>query len=148
MYQNAGRAGVSNEDGYLFWTHRGVSLVLHSQDDSNPSIPHQVRGVLAFSPDTNDFDEDSWVISSRPAYNASIYLSNGTTLTAKRRQRPQMVFDGFAYPSSSATLSSIQSGTWPKRTPTHLSNAVDLDFGENADGWGDAWASLVPLAKP
>ena len=52
----------------------------------------QVRGAVAFSPDRTHFSPSSWVLSPSPAYGESIALRNGSTLTAKRRQRPQLVF--------------------------------------------------------
>ena len=36
------RSGKSNEDVFLWWSHRGVHMVLHSQDPSDPEVPHQV----------------------------------------------------------------------------------------------------------
>ena len=129
--------GASNEDAQLFWTHRGVHMVAHSQDHSDPSIPHQTRGVVAFSPSADD--PGAWVISPRAAYGPSIELSNGSTLVARRRQRPGIVFGG----QSTAGAA----GAWPRRNATHISNCVDLVYSGNDDGWGDAWTMLQPLAQ-
>eukprot|EP01048_Picozoa_sp_COSAG05_P021190 COSAG05_NODE_3821_length_1820_cov_1.270773_1_plen_300_part_00 len=59
--------GASNEDVFLWWSHRGLHMVLHSQSTSDPeSAPHQVRGAVAFSPDKTTFDPESWVLSPTP----------------------------------------------------------------------------------
>ena len=59
--------GTSNEDVFLWWSHRGLHMVLHSQSTSDPeSAPHQVRGAVAFSPDKTTFDPESWVLSPTP----------------------------------------------------------------------------------
>ena len=116
-------------------------MVLHSQDTSDPvHAPHQVRGAVAFSPDKTSFAPDSWVLSPNPAYGKSIRLRNGTVLTAKRRQRPQLSF-------RHDSIEVGAQGEWPQRTVTHLANQVDLTYGDNADGWGDAWAMLLPLRQ-
>ena len=135
-------SGKSNEDVYLWWSHRGIHMVLHSQDPSDPeNAPHSVRGAVAFSPDTRTFSPDSWVISPKPAYGKAILLKNGTALTALRRQRPQVSF-------KHASVDARPDGEWPKRTVTHLGNQVDLVYGQNEDGWGAAWAMLLPLKQP
>lgn len=135
------RSGASNEDAFLWWSHRGLHMVLHSQDPSDPvHAPHQTRGTVAFSPDTTTFDPASWVLSPTPAYGSAIPLRNGSILTARRRQRPQLTF--LAGPVDPAP-----DGAWPRRTITHLSNNVDLSYGANDDGWGDSWALLLPLRQ-
>lgn len=133
-------SGQSNEDGFLWWSNRGIHMVLHSQDPSDPSVPHQVRGTVAFSPDIETLRPDSWVLSTQPAYNQTIPLKNGSALTALRRQRPQFVF-------RDCNSSGVGPTGWPKRTVTHLTNSVDLDFNLNEDGWGNAWALLQPLRQ-
>ena len=75
-----------------------------------------------------------------------IALKNGSQLVAKRRQRPQLVFA----PGAVSAISSSgggDGGEWPKRVVTHLSTSLDLVFGENADGWGDSMALLLPLKQ-
>ena len=64
-----------------------------------------------------------------PAYGNSIVLKNGSTLIAKRRQRPQLSF-------AEAPIELGAGGAWPRRTVTHLGNVVDLTYGSNSDGWG------------
>jgi hypothetical protein len=134
-------SGKSNEDVFLWWSHRGVHMVLHSQDPSDPiHAPHPCRGTVAFSPDTSTFRPETWVISPRPAYGNAIQLRNGSTLTAKRRQRPQLSF-------ADGAIEVGPRGEWPKRVVTHLGNVVDMEYGQNADGWGAGWASLLPLQQ-
>lgn len=134
-------SGASNEDGFLWWSHRGIHMVLHSQDTSDPKVPHQVRGTVAFSPDVTTFAPESWVISTVPAYNQTIPLANGSALTALRRQRPQLVV------VDTPNARPIAPNGWPRRNVTHLSNSVDLVYGNNSDGWGNAWALLQPLRQ-
>ena len=136
------RGGVSNEDVQLFWTHRGVHMILHSQDPSDPAIPHQARGAVAFAPSPDD--PSGWVISPRAAYGPRVRLATAGELVALRRQRPGIVFadGGVGWARGGAAT-----GAWPRRNATHLSNCVDLRYGRNEDGWGDAWVLLQPLAK-
>ena len=133
--------GKSNEDAFLWWSHRGIHMVVHSQNANDPvHAPHGVRGAVAFSPDTTSYKPESWVVSNLPAYGNSIVLKNGSTLIAKRRQRPQLSFaEGPIEPGAD--------GSWPKRTVTHLGNSVDLIYGNNSDGWGAGWALLLPLRQ-
>lgn len=116
----------SNEDMFLFATHRGIHMLVHSQSTSDPSVSHKVRGALAFSPD----GVNNWVISSTPAYNGSIALTNGTVLTAQRRQRPGLLFHH------------MDDG---RVVLTHLTNAVDLTYNQSC--WGDGWAIILPLKQ-
>jgi len=133
-------SGESNEDMFMFWTHRGVHMVLHSQDPRDaPEVPTQVRGAIAFSPDTRTFDPKSWVISPRPAFGPNISMRNGSILKALRRQRPSLVFSALAGEDSSTR--------WPKRTVTHLSTEVDLNYKRNDAGWGDSWTLVTPLVR-
>ena len=81
------------------------------------------------------------MISPTPAYGKAIQLKNGTALTALRRQRPQVSF-------KHASIDAGPDGRWPNRTMTHLENQVDLVYGQNTDGWGAAWAMLLPLKQP
>merc|ERR1739842_52787 len=123
-----------------FWTHRGIHMVLHSQDPRDaPEVPTQVRGAVAFSPDTKTFDPKSWVISQRPAFGPHILLKNGTTLKALRRQRPSVVLQNIGGTGSYTG--------WPKRTITHLSTEVDLHYAANSAGWGDSWTLITPLVR-
>ena len=116
-------------------------MLVHSQDPSDPvHAPHTCRGAVAFSPDTTTFEPETWRISPRPAYGNAIQLRNGSTLIAKRRQRPQFSF-------ADGVIEVGPRGEWPKRVATHLSSVVDLEFGQNADGWGAGWASLLPLQQ-
>ena len=116
-------------------------MVVHYQNANDPvHAPHGVRGAVAFSPDTTSYKPESWVVSNLPAYGNSIVLKNGSTLIAKRRQRPQLSFaEGPIEPGAD--------GSWPKRTVTHLGNSVDLIYGNNSDGWGAGWALLLPLRQ-
>ena len=82
------------------------------------------------------------------AYGELIALKNGSQLVAKRRQRPQLAFaPGAAVSARSSSSGGGDGGEWPKRVVTHLSTSLDLVFGENADGWGDSMALLLPLKQ-
>ncbi len=134
------RSGKSNEDNHLFWSHRGIHMIVHSQDNSNPKISHKVRGAVAFSPDITSFDSSSWVISPRACYNGTIALANDTVLQALRRQRPGLIFP--ASDSSTSVGLLPDKGSWPKRTPRYLTNVVDLVYPNNSNGWGDGWTVI------
>ena len=110
-----------------------------------PAIDHQVRGTVAFTPDTTLFAPDSWVLSTRPAYNGTILLSNGTAVQALRRQRPHLVFK--SDPSAEVDGAGNAAAAWPRRKATHLTNCVDLDYESNNAGWGNAFTMFQPLAQ-
>ena len=115
---------ASNEDPFLWWSHRGVHMLLHSQASPSgvPWPDHKTRGALAFAPissarDTFSLDGGGlhWRLSTSDAWGARIDWSNGTSLAALRRQRPSLIFEP---------------GSWPPR-PTHFVcgvNFVDADF--------------------
>jgi hypothetical protein len=137
---------TGNEDMHLWWSHRGIHMLIHSQNATPPypvAVQHAVRGVVAFSPDPHA-SPDSWVVASTPCYNGTIALRNGSVLHAGRRQRPSLVFP----PTDASAWAAARRGVagWPRRpAPTHLANAVDLTYAVNEAGWGDGWTLVQPL---
>jgi hypothetical protein len=81
-------------------------------------------GCHAFSPDGY-----SWTLGAQPAYNLSVLLSDGSSATFARRERPHLVMD----PKTGA--------------PTHLINGVQLPHGmQPPGGQGDySYTIIVPL---
>ena len=75
-------------------------LLAHADADSSQ---HQAAGIHGFSRDGR-----SWSLSPGNAYGATIALSNGSSVTCRRRERPKLILEG---------------GSSGGR-PTHLINAV------------------------
>merc|ERR1712062_76462 len=97
----------------------------------------------AFSPDKTGRNTDLWTISRNPLYNGTILLNNGTSLHSLRRQRPGVIFAEDNY-NNTTNIQSLSGGLqWPKRVMTHLTNAVDINCGNNT--WGDGWSLVQPL---